>query len=457
MSYAFSSGPIPHSEIMMQNEAPRLGGIQLYSTRTRNEDSNENFGDNSKNRRDILRDAGLAATVLAGFPMVTSANDSQICEDPEAKIVGVFEKAAPSVVYIDTFTEQRDVFSPNVQEVPLGAGSGFVWDDKGHIVTNYHVVRSSRIAQIAILSRAFADDPDDRKQINGNLRSSAKGITPLPNYRRNVYKARVIGVDPDKDIAVLKVDAPVFDLKSLNLGCSSTLRVGQKSLAIGNPFGLDHTLTVGVISGLGREVRSPSGRPISNVIQTDAAINPGNSGGCLLDSSGNLIGMNTAIYSPSGGSAGIGFAIPVDTLKYVVEILIRDGRVVRPVIGISYLQSAQARALGVSRGVLVLDVPTNSPAYKAGMRGTRRTEEGLIEIGDVIIQIEGDRIDSEADLFASLEKYKPGERIKVIVNRAEGIGKDGRQLKLKEVTLTTSLKASTDLPQMGNIFNLGIE
>lgn len=152
---------------------------------------------------------------------------------------------------------------------PLGAGSGFVWDDKGHIVTNYHVVRSSRIAQVAILSRVFADDPDDRKE-TGLLRSSAKGSTPLPNYRRNVYKARVIGVDPDKDIAVLKVDVPVFDLKSLSLGCSSTLRVGQQSLAIGNPFGLDHTLTVGVISGLGREVRSPSGRPISNVIQTDA-------------------------------------------------------------------------------------------------------------------------------------------------------------------------------------------
>lgn len=177
----------------------------------------------------------------------------------------------------------------------------------------------------------------------------------------------------------------------------------------------------------------------------------------MLDSSGNLIGMNTAIYSPSGGSAGIGFAIPVDTLKYVVDVLIRDGRVVRPVLGISYLQSAQARALGVSRGVLVLDVPANSPAYKAGMRGTRRTEDGLIEIGDVIIDIEGDRIDSEADLFASLEKYKPGERIKITVNRAEGVGKDGRQLKLKAVTLTTSLKASIDLPQMGNIFNFGLE
>lgn len=298
------------------------------------------------------------------------------------------------------------------------------------------------------------DDPEERKA-GSTLKSSAKGATPLPNYRRTVYKARVIGIDPDKDIAVLKVNAPVFDLKPTELGSSSNIRVGQKALAIGNPFGLDHTLTVGIISGIGREVRSPSGRPISNVIQTDAAINPGNSGGSLLDSSGKLIGMNTAIYSPSGGSAGIGFAIPVDSLKYIVDILIRDGIVVRPVLGISYLQSAQARALGISRGVLVLDVPVNSPAFKAGMRGTKRTEDGLIEIGDVIIKIEDDPIETEADLIAALEKHRPGERVSVVVNRADSLNQDGRQLKLRQITLKTMLKASTDVPTVGNIFTFG--
>ena len=176
-------------------------------------------------------------------------------------------------------------------------------------------------------------------------------------------------------------------------------------MAIGNPYGLDHTLTVGVISGTGRKVRSPSGRPISNVIQTDAAINPGNSGGPLLDSNGNLIGMNTAIYSLSGGSSGIGFAIPSNTLKFIVETLIRDGRVVRPVIGISYLESKQAKALGITKGILILDVPASSPAYRAGLRGTRRTESGLIELGDIIRKIDNKPVETEADLFEALEDY----------------------------------------------------
>ncbi len=246
-----------------------------------------------------------------------------------------------------------------------------------------------------------------------------------------------------------------------------------------------------MISGTGREVRSPSGRPISNVIQTDAAINPGindllccnlvlqpffssssnlalnsssffsfqtisgNSGGPLLDSKGRLIGMNTAIYSPSGGSAGIGFAIPVDTLKYIVDTLIRDGKVVRPVIGISYLESRQAQALGIRKGVLILDVPPSSPAFMAGLRGTRRTESGLIEIGDIIIKIEDKPIDNEADLFEVLEGFKPGDRIRITVNRVEfspspldeGDG-ESTALKMKEVTVVTTLKGSQDAVQL---------
>lgn len=212
-------------------------------------------------------------------------------------------------------------------------------------------------------------------------------------------------------------------------------------------------MTVGVISGTGREVRSPSGRPISNTIQSDAAINPGNSGGPLLDSAGKLIGMNTAIYSPSGGSAGISFAIPVDTLRVVVDTLIRDGRVVRPIIGISYLESKQAKALGITKGVLILDVPSSSPAYKAGLRGTRRTESGLIEIGDIIIKIENRLIDTEADLFEALESFQPGDRIKITVNRVEFSGSDTQKPKMKEVTITTQLKGNSDEAHMNKYWS----
>ncbi len=271
-------------------------------------------------------------------------------------------------------------------------------------MTNFHVIRNAKKAQIAILHR----DESALSQSNGKKPSTSplfeissnskrdrledkrirSSVSPPPpptlddriksptmrpgtvsNFIRSVYKARVVGVDPGKDLAVLKVDVPPGILQPVNLGSSKGLRVGQESLAIGNPFGLDHTLTLGVISGTGREVRSPIGLPITNVIQTDAAINPGNSGGALLDLDGKLVGMNTAIYSPTGASSGVGFAIPVDTLKVVVETLIRDGRIVRPVLGVTFLQSKQAKTLGLTNGVLVLDTPTTSPAYKAGIRG----------------------------------------------------------------------------------------
>ena len=238
----------------------------------------------------------------------------------------------PSVVYVQTFVEKL-IASANAVEVPAGAGSGFVWDAKGYICTNFHVIRNAQAAKVVVTGgRSFDDDITQnwsgtiRTKTSPSSRSTPSPLTPL-------------------------------------LGSSAPLRVGQTTLALGNPFGLDHTLTVGVVSGLGREVTSPSGRPITNVIQTDAAINPGNSGGALLDSSGKLIGMNTAIYSPSGASAGIGFAIPVDTLKYQVETIIRDGKVERPALGVSYLSAASA-LLGVGRGVLVLDVPKGSAASR---------------------------------------------------------------------------------------------
>ena len=274
------------------------------------------------------------------------------------------------------------------------------------------------------------------------------------------FRAFVTGIDPDKDIAVLSIgkgndDKAVLPtasssssasssvaFKPIPLGRSSSLKVGQSTFAIGNPFGLDHTLTTGVVSGLGREVRSPSNRPISNVIQTDAAINPGNSGGPLLDSDGKLIGMNTAIYSLSGASAGIGFAIPVDTLKYEVDTLIREGRIVRPVIGISYLASSQAQVFGITKGVLVLEVPAGSQAELAGLRKTYRDQSGAISIGDIIIGIDDKNIDSEADLFQALETKHVGEKIVMSVLRAV----DGGVSPSDSVSASSSTKVVVKFP-----------
>jgi S1-C subfamily serine protease len=329
----------------------------------------------------------------------------------------------------------------------LGSGSGFVWDFYGHIVTNYHVVRNAAVAQVAILTDNLPALPPSTSFESSSSLALRTSMRPASSsQKRLVLKATVVGVDPSKDVAVLKVDAPRNILKPISVGSSDNLKVGQQALAIGNPFGLDHTLTSGIISGTGRQVTSPSGRPINNVIQTDAAINPGNSGGPLLDSTGKLIGMNTAIYSPSGGSAGIGFAIPISTVKMIVETLIRDGQVVRPVLGISFLESRQAKALGINSGVLVLEVPEGSAASKAGLRGTRRTESGLVEIGDIITKV-GTKvgtkvIDSETDLFQALEECKPGDVVKVTVSRVIA---NEDQLTVREVVLSVQLQSSVDL------------
>mmetsp|Transcript_6431 Transcript_6431/g.9471 ORF Transcript_6431/g.9471 Transcript_6431/m.9471 type:complete len:484 (+) Transcript_6431:66-1517(+) len=442
--------------------------VKLGSARFETEDDYSEPSFNDSTRRHLISSSLAAMHVLTCASQEANAAASEVslaqlssktslCLDPDQSRINIFERVAPGVVFIDTFIEQRDAFSTNVLEVPLGSGSGFVWDNQGHIVTNYHVVRNAKSAQVAILTRnvdesstlASASTTTYAKGLQQatNMRPGNAGLT---DYNRSVYKATVIGVDPSKDVAVLKVNTPLTDLFPLELGTSKEVRVGQTALAIGNPFGLDHTLTSGIISGLGREVKSPTGQPISNVIQTDAAINPGNSGGPLLDAYGRLIGMNTAIFSPSGGSAGIGFAIPVDTVKYIAETLIRDGRVVRPIIGISYLESKQAKNLGIRKGVLVLDVPTDSSAYKAGMRGTRRTESGLIGLGDIIVKVADTDIDTEADLFTALESYKPGDRVKIVVLRLEP---NDKTLASKEVILTVQLKASSTMPVSNENFH----
>lgn len=423
---------------------------------TRHNSYDEDLDSSDKTRRLLVGSFVASASIFGvlqsdSSPAWALSSILTAASSEEESRIAVFEKAAQSVVFIDTFTERRDAFSTNVMEVPLGSGSGFIWDKDGHIVTNYHVVRNAKSAQVAILTDGKAldamkteassrlGDSTSSMPVTSTMRRPSNGSPFMGTSKQLVFLAQVVGVDPGKDIAVLKVDAPKSLLRPLTLGSSKGLKVGQESLAIGNPFGLDHTLTSGIISGLGREVKSPIGRPITNVIQTDAAINPGNSGGPLLDSSGRLVGMNTAIYSPSGASAGIGFAIPIDTVKYIVETLIADGRVIRPVLGISYLESRQAKTLGISSGVLVLDVPPDSPPAKAGLRGTRRSESGLIELGDIIVQVGDTVIDTESDLFQAVENYKPGDFVQVTVQR---IVASQDELITQRITLTVPLQSS---------------
>ncbi len=232
----------------------------------------------------------------------------------------------------------------------------------------------------------------------------------------STWDARLVGVAPDQDLAVLSINAPRSQLQPLPIGRSTGLQVGQNVFAIGNPFGLDQTLTTGIISALGREINSVSGRTIPGVIQTDAAINPGNSGGPLLDSAGRLIGVNTAIYSPSGSSAGIGFAVPVDTVNRVVPQLIRHGRVVRPGLGGRFANDITAQRMGID-GVLTVDVAEGSAAHGAGLVGMRRDGQGQLILGDVIVAIERQPVRSLDDLMRLLDRYDVGDTVQVAIVR----------------------------------------
>lgn len=345
------------------------------------------------------------------------SEEMKFLSENEKSRIHLFESVRPSVVYISRLQQALNPVMMNVMEIPAQTGSGFIWDEN-HIVTNCHVVG----VDATEVQVTFVDN-------EGN---------------REAYRAKVRGVDPDKDVAVLRLietkDKHMKSLKPLVKGSSSGLRVGQSAIAVGNPFGLDHTLTTGVISGLGRQIATMGRRPIFNMIQTDAAINPGNSGGPLLDSLGRLIGMNTAIYSTSGASAGIGFAIPVDTLKAVVDIIVRDGKVVRPATGIQYLGGDQARALGINRGVIVLGTAPGSAAERAGLRGVSRNFFSMT-IGDVIIAVDGKPLVSEADFLKALDRKVVGDEIELTVLRPSGgngqarVGvtqlKDAVELKLK--------------------------
>jgi S1-C subfamily serine protease len=303
----------------------------------------------------------------------------------ERRTIELFRRASPAVVYITSVGVQRDLFSLNAVEVPLGTGSGFVWDGDGHVVTNFHVIQNARRAEVTF-------------------------------HNRESFDAELVGVEPDKDLAVLRVKAPPELLKPIPIGTSADLEVGQDVLAIGDPFGLDYTLTTGVISALGREIRSVSGRPISGVIQTDAAINPGNSGGPLLDSSGRLVGVNTMIVSPSGAYAGIGFAVPVDTVNRVVPQLIRFGRTVKPGLGIVPVDERIARRWRVA-GVVVQEAPEGSAAALAGIEGISRDRRGHVELGDIIVAINGQTVKNLDDLYRLVNDRQVGERVTVTVER----------------------------------------
>ncbi|CAJ2665406.1 protease Do-like 1, chloroplastic [Trifolium pratense] len=309
-------------------------------------------------------------------------------QSDELATVRLFQENTPSVVYITNLAVKQDVFTLDVLEVPQGSGSGFVWDKDGHIVTNYHVIRGASDLRVTLADQS-------------------------------TYDAKVVGFDQDKDVAVLRVDAPKEKLRPIPVGVSADLLVGQKVFAIGNPFGLDHTLTTGVISGLRREISSAAtGRPIQDVIQTDAAINPGNSGGPLLDSSGNLIGINTAIYSPSGASSGVGFSIPVDTVNGIVDQLVKFGKVTRPILGIKFAPDQSVEQLGVS-GVLVLDAPATGPAGKAGLQSTKRDAYGRLILGDIITSVNGTKVTNGSDLYRILDQCEVGDKVIVEVLRGD--------------------------------------
>jgi S1-C subfamily serine protease len=316
----------------------------------------------------------------------------------EASTIALFERTAPSVVFITTLTHvpaRRNFFglTSEVRKVPQGSGSGFIWDDDGHIVTNYHVIAQAESAVIR----------------------TADGIE---------YAAELIGTAPDQDLAVLRIDAPIGTLTPLSLGTSNDLKVGQSTYAIGNPFGLDHTLTTGVISALDREMQSISGRTIFGVIQTDAAINPGNSGGPLMDSSGRLIGVNSAIESPSGAYAGIGFAVPVDTVNRIVPQLIRTGRAPRPGLGVQLARPHLAAQLGL-KGAIILGVMSQTAAAAAGLQPMYRDAQGRLQVGDVIISLDAQPIESGADLIRLLDGRDLGDVIML------GLRRDGSERSVK--------------------------
>lgn len=320
-----------------------------------------------------------------GRPRAVTPAPVELSPDERATMA-VFERATKSVVFIANTAIQRDIWSFDTMEVPQGSGSGFVWSKQGYIVTNFHVIYGADAIKVTLADRSE-------------------------------HQAKIVGADPDHDLAVLQVKVPENLLEPLAVGASHDLRVGQKVLAIGNPFGLDHTLTTGVVSALGRTIKSMSNRTIEGVVQTDAAINPGNSGGPLLDSSGRLIGVNTQIVSPSGVYAGIGFAVPVDTVNRIVPELIKHGKLIRPGLGVSLVPDSIVKRWGI-KGLVIGKVARGGSADRAGLRGARETQAGRIELGDIIVAIDGKPVETIDDMMDVMEAHKVGDQVTLDIIRA---------------------------------------
>ena len=313
----------------------------------------------------------------------------------EQNTIDIFRSAAPSVVYITSIAVRRNLFSLNVYEIPQGTGSGFIWDRQGRIVTNFHVISDASRLEVTLADHS-------------------------------TWKASLVGAAPDRDLAVLQITAPASKLQPIAVGESTNLLVGQKVFAIGNPFGLDQTLTTGIVSALGREITAVTGRTIHDVIQTDAAINPGNSGGPLLDSAGRLIGVNTAIYSPSGASSGIGFAVPVGEVNRVVPQIISKGKVLRPGLGVTLANRSLTGDLGLE-GVLVHKLVSGSVAEQAGLRGTSQVGDGLV-LGDIILAVNGRKVTDYDSLRDEIERYEVGASVLLTLLRDEATAEVSVQL-----------------------------
>jgi putative serine protease PepD len=345
--------------------------------------------------------------VVLGAVLALSSHSAPAMTEDERNNIDLYQRLAPGVVNITSTVLEQDFFFNVIPR--QGAGSGAIIDPRGYILTNHHVIEDARKLEVT-----------------------------LANGKK--YTAQLVGSDPDTDLAVVKIEARREDLVVIPMGNSNNLKVGQKVLAIGNPFGLGQTLTTGVISSMGRMLRSTSGLPVEDIIQTDASINPGNSGGPLIDSSGKIIGINTAIFSPTGSNVGIGFAIPIDTAKRVLDDLIEKGYYGYPWLGASLMtltsDLAEALKIPADSGAMLVEVVSQGPADRAGLRGGReRAQIGnkiVIVGGDTIVKIEGEIVPDADAAIRKVRKYRPGDRVRMDVVRWDG--------STKSVTVTLTEK-----------------
>jgi len=402
---AFLTGP-PSSPI--SSHVLRMSSIDALSV----SELKRLLTDRGVDIRDCLEKRDLIDRLKNSPAAVSPVTKTDSLTNDETRLIETFKRVSPSVAYIQTSVQQARGFSFQPTEVPAGTGSGFLWDSRGHVVTNYHVIAASG-------------------NQGGMVKVKLQGMAQARD-------AVVVGMEPEKDIAVLRLKDTSNLPKPIDVGTSNDLQVGQSVLAIGNPFGLDDTLTKGIVSACGRDVPGVGGRPIRGCIQTDAAINPGNSGGPLLDSRGNLIGVNTAIYSRSGGSNGIGFAIPVDTVRRVVNQIIRYGKVVRPTLGINAASDQIKRSVenNLGRtldGVIVAEVFDGSPAAASGLQASQMRSDGSIVLGDIITHVNGQTTRQVEDLMSAIEEREDGDTVDVRVWR-QG---DPRRAENIKIRLTT--------------------